>query len=384
LITQGLALPVFAKAVRRGPLPTWTVGSTIVTSSVNKSVDNLGRRVARGGLGSPLSRRWFLASAATSAAALGLAACGVGGGGPTTTPPATDTAGFPVTLKGKEGTATIPAEPQRVIALGLQRDADTALALGVTPIAMAENTFIASPIAPWLDAKLTGQKPELINTTEGIPLEKIASLRPDLILATGSYELTDNYTALAQIAPTVSYIDTAATDSWQQRTTLIGKALGREEQAQKAITDIEAQIKQTVQENPDFAGKTFSFSVVSSREIYTVLEGDAAVTFLKQLGMTLSPKIAKLPRAGLPEPRSVVSLENISMLNADVVIITYFTDDDKEFVESSQLFQQSDAAKSGNYIPLEFVVSFALAFPSPLAIPYALDRVVPAAANVLA
>jgi iron-siderophore transport system substrate-binding protein len=96
-----------------------------------------------------------------------LAACGGGGGGGATTdaPPATDTAGFPVTLKGKEGTATIPAEPQRVIALGLQRDADTALALGVTPIAMAENTFIARPIAPWLDAKLTDQKPELLNTT---------------------------------------------------------------------------------------------------------------------------------------------------------------------------------------------------------------------------
>ncbi|MGH4010793.1 MAG: iron-siderophore ABC transporter substrate-binding protein [Pseudonocardiaceae bacterium] len=357
-----------------------------MTSSVNKSVDNLGRRAARGRLGLPLSRRLFLASAVTGAAALGLAACGGGGGGgaPTDAPLATDTGGFPVTLKGKEGTATIPAEPQRVIALGLQRDADTALALGVTPIAMAENTFIASPIAPWLDAKLAGQKPELINTTEGIPLEKIASLRPDLILATGSYELTDNYAELAQIAPTVSYIDTAATDSWQQRTTIVGKALGREEQARKTITDVEAKIKQAVQNNPAFAGKSFSFSVVSSREIFTVLEGDAAVIFLKQLGMTLAPEIAKLPTAGLPEPRSVVSLENISMLNADVVIITYFVDDDKDFVESSQLFQQFDAVKDGNYIPLNFLVSFALAFPSPLSIPYALDQVVPAVANVLA
>ncbi|MGH3922391.1 MAG: hypothetical protein ACRDTT_05900, partial [Pseudonocardiaceae bacterium] len=52
-----------------------------MTSSVNKSVDNLGRREARDRLGSPLSRRRFLASAVTGAAALGLAACGGGGGG---------------------------------------------------------------------------------------------------------------------------------------------------------------------------------------------------------------------------------------------------------------------------------------------------------------
>lgn len=352
-----------------------------MTSSVNKPMDELVRRAARAPLGPSLNRRLFLVGAATGAA-LGLVACG-GGGATTAAPPTTGTAGFPITLKGKEGTATIPAQPQRVIALGLQRDADTAVALGVTPIAMAENTYIPDPVAPWLDAKLTDQQPELFNTADGIPLEKIASLRPDLILATGSYELTDNYAQLAQLAPTVSYIDTAATDTWQQRTTLIGKALGREEQAQKTITDVEARIKQAVQDNPSFAGKSFSFSVVSSREIYTVLGGDAAVTFLKQLGMTLSPEIAKLPTAGLPEPRSVVSLENISILSSDVMLISYFTDDDKNFVESSQLFQQLDAVKNGDYIPLEFVVAFALAFPSPLAIPYALDQVVPAVANVL-
>ncbi|MGH3813935.1 MAG: hypothetical protein ACRDUV_16025 [Pseudonocardiaceae bacterium] len=90
------------------------------------------------------------------------------------------------------------------------------------------------------------------------------------------------------------------------------------------------------------------------------------------------------PDAGLAEPRALVSMENLGVLDADVVIIAHFADDDRTFVESSPLFQQLDAVKNGDYIPMEFLVSFALAFLSPLSIPYALDRVVPAVADVLA
>ncbi|MDQ3761427.1 MAG: hypothetical protein M3460_06915 [Actinomycetota bacterium] len=34
---------------------------------------------------------------------------------------------------------------------------------------------------------------ELLNTGDGLPFEKIAGLRPDVILATDSYELADAY-----------------------------------------------------------------------------------------------------------------------------------------------------------------------------------------------
>ncbi|MDQ3761426.1 MAG: iron-siderophore ABC transporter substrate-binding protein [Actinomycetota bacterium] len=353
-----------------------------MTSPVDSTVDNLADRVARGRLGKPLSRRLFLAGTTVGAATLGLAACG--GGSTTEAPPITGSADFPVTLKGKEGTATIPAEPQRVVTLGLQRDTDTALALGVTPIAMTENTFVPNGIAPWVESELTDPRPELLNTTDGIPFEKIVGLRPDLILATDSQVLPDNYTRLAQIAPTVSYLDGVSTDTWQQRTTLIGRALGRDEQAQKIITDLEARVAQTAQDNPAFAGKTFSQTVVGGREVYAVLEGDTAVAFLEQLGLRISPEVAALPNADLPEPRALVSLENLGVLEADIMIITYLSDNDRAFLESNQLFQQLDAVKNGNYIPLDFLVSFALAYLSPLTIPYGLDRAVPAMANVLA
>ncbi len=332
---------------------------------------------ARERLGTPLSRRLFL----VGTAALGLAACG-GNSSTTETPPAAD-AGFPVTLQGKEGTATIPAPPQRVIAVGFQRDTDTALALGVTPIAMVENTLFPNLIAPWVETELTGPKPELLNTGNGLPFEKIAGLRPDLILATDSYELTDNYARLAEIAPTLSYVDGVDSDTWQQRTAHIGKALGRGEQAQKIIADTEDKIKQAAQDHPNFAGKTFSVSAVSGGLLETVLEGDAAVTFLEQLGLRISPEVAALPQSGNPG-RANVSLENLGVLDADIVFVNYVTDDDRALIESNPVFQRLDAVQNGNYLALGLPVALATGFPSPLSIPYGLDRTVTAVAKVLA
>lgn len=351
---------------------------TTCIDDTDDTMDDLVSQAARDQLGTPLSRRLFLAGIA----AVGLAACGTNSS-TTDTPPATSSAGFPVTLQGKEGTATIPTKPQRVISLGLQRDTDTALALGVTPIAMVENALFPNLIAPWVEAELTGPKPELLNTGNGLPFEKIAGLRPDLILATDSYELTDNYARLAEIAPTLSYVDSVDSDTWQQRTTYIGKALGRDEQAQKIITDIEDKIRQAAQDHPTFAGKTFSVSAVGSGMLETVLKGDAAVTFLEQLGLRLSPEVAALPQSGNPG-RANVSMENLGVLDADIVFMNYVNDDDRTLIESNPIFQQLGAVKNGNYLVLGLPVSFATGFPSPLSIPYGLDRTVTAVAKVLA
>jgi iron complex transport system substrate-binding protein len=356
-----------------------------VTSPMDDTAGNLAGRAAFGRWERvphprPLSRRLFLAGAAAGAATLGLAACGSEGNPPAEAP--SGVAGFPVTLTGKEGTATISAPPERVVALGFQRDAETALALGATPIAMAASFIFPSGITPWAEAALTNGRPELLNTGDGLPFEKIAGLRPDVILATDSYELTDAYDRLAQIAPTVSYIEGPDSDTWQQRAELIGRALGRGEQAEQVLADIQNKINQVVADNPAFAGKTFSFSYVAGGVLEALVGDDASVTFLEQLGLTISPEVAALPQS---EPgRSPISPENIGVLEADVMIVAAQTDDDRNFFESNPLFPQLNAVKNENYIPIPFPVAAAMGFPSPLSIPYALDALVPAVAKVLA
>jgi iron complex transport system substrate-binding protein len=309
-----------------------------------------------------------------------LTACG--GGGDSSGAAPSGTAGFPVTVSGKEGAATVSAPPQRVVALGFQRDAETALALGVTPIAMTASVVFPSGIAPWVEAALANRKPELLNTGDGLPFEKIAGLQPDVILATDSYELTDAYGRLAQIAPTVSYLAGPDSDTWQQRVELIGKALGRDKQAEQVLAGTQNKIDQVVENNPSFAGKTFSFGYVAGGELSALVGDDASVTFLQQLGLKLSPEVAALSEA---EPgRAPISPEKLGVLEAEVMIVAAQTDDDRKFVESNPLFSQLNAVKNGNYISIPFPVAVAMGFPSPLSIPYALEEMVPAVAKVLA
>jgi iron complex transport system substrate-binding protein len=363
-------------AQRLGSLPDYLIHRWLLSDATSVGLLDTGCNH----LGSPFTRRLFLAGT-IGATTLGLAACGADNSTTGASQP-TGAAGFPITLAGKEGTTTINAEPQRVIALGFQRDTDTALALGVTPIAITENSIFPNGIAPWVESELTEPKPEMLNTDEGIPFEQVAGLRPDLILSTDDYDLANNYSRLAQIASTLSYLEGPANDTWQQRTTLIGKALGRSEQAQKIITDIETQITQTAQAHPAFAGKTFSRFYAFQGEIRVILRGDPGVTIIEQLGLKLSPQVAALPAADTPG-RGVVSLENLGVLEADVMLVSYTTPADRTFLESQQVFQELDAVKDGKYVRQEQIVAAALGFPSALSIPWGLDRTVTAIANVL-
>ncbi|MGH3897269.1 MAG: hypothetical protein ACRDTA_03270, partial [Pseudonocardiaceae bacterium] len=90
-----------------------------------------------------------------------------------------------------------------------------------------------------------------------------------------------------------------------------------------------------------------------------------------------------LPQSGNPG-RANVSLENLGVLDADVIFVTYVTDDDRALIEANPVFQRLDAVRNGNYLSLDLPVALATGFPSPLSIPYGLDRTVTAVAEVLA
>ncbi|MGQ0773128.1 MAG: iron-siderophore ABC transporter substrate-binding protein [Pseudonocardiales bacterium] len=325
------------------------------------------------------TRRQFLIGGAALTALL--AGCG-SDAEPSPDAPADD-GRFPRTLVGKEGTATIPAEPQRVVTVGFQRDTDTVLALGVTPIAMVRHDQFESGSAPWVEAALVGATPQLLAGAAGLPFEQIAALRPDLIVATDDYELTTNYARLTQIAPTVSYLGGVESDTWQQRTTHIGAALGRDEQAQQLVTDTQLLVTQAAMANPAFAGKTFSRFYAYEGEIRAITGADASVTLLEDLGFKVAPEVAALPQNDTPG-RASVSLENLSVLDtADLMLVSYPSPADRTFIESSPLFPQLNAVKNGTYVVFEQSVALALGFPSALSIPYGLDRMVAAIADAL-
>ncbi|MGH2943790.1 MAG: iron-siderophore ABC transporter substrate-binding protein [Solirubrobacteraceae bacterium] len=290
---------------------------------------------------------------------------------------------FPVTIDGAFGPTRIARRPERVVAAGFLRDGDDALALGITPIAMATLDSFPAGFSPWTLAALGSAKPVRLAATERMPFERIAAARPDLILATDVRALEQHYDKLAGIAPTLAYTKGAEADPWQQRARRIGRALGRSPQAAELIARIERRIGAVRGAHPEFAGRTFTIGPVMGGTIYTVTRtSDAAAAFLGDLGLELSPRVVGL--RGSVAGRAEVSPERISLLDADVMMLTYGSPGDRRTVESSPLFERLGAVRRGAYVPLDLTVALASGYPGLLAIPYALERIVAPLAKALA
>lgn len=322
-----------------------------------------------------LTRRGFLGGLAGSAGLLGLAACSSS----TPSERASDAAGgYPVRIAGKFGDTVVPNPPKRIVTLGQGPDADAAMALGVAPVAITRDPTAEGGIQPWLKQRLTGQQPVLLDAGDGPPLEQIAALRPDLIVATTYYALAQFHDKLAGIAPVLAYASGPNVDRWQDTTTRLGQALGRAEAAATAVAAVERTITGDRTAHPGFQGKTFTFGPVQpDGKIYTTSSADdLSATLLAQLGLTLSPRATALPPSST-KGKSIVSPEQLDLLDADVLILTYITPGQQQKLEASALFKRLNAVRRGAYVVLPLPVAVAMAFPSVLSVPYALQQTIP-------
>ena len=285
---------------------------------------------------------------------------------------------FPVTITHKLGTAKIESAPRRIVALG-EVDQDTLLALGITPVGMAELTGVQPDgLAPWTAPKLTGEKPKLLKAGEaGFNLEEIAALRPDLILAGGDFYIDKEYDKLSKLAPTVAYQTGPAEDAWQQIAVQTAKAVGREADGTKLVGDVDTKIAAVKTEHPELQGKGFAFTSVFPNGNLAVMKSkdDTSVKLLEQFGMKLPEQIAKLPGDGFA---AELSMEKISVLDVDV-LISHYNDDPatQKKIEGNKLFAGLDVVKRGSYVPIDLKAFWPLRTPTPLAVPYVIDNVVP-------
>jgi iron complex transport system substrate-binding protein len=79
----------------------------------------------------------------------------------------------------------VPKRPERIVIVGLTEQ-DVVLALGCKPIATTEWWYGDRPgaIWPWARSTMGADNPKVLEATDGIPIEKVAALRPDLIIGT--------------------------------------------------------------------------------------------------------------------------------------------------------------------------------------------------------
>lgn len=294
---------------------------------------------------------------------------------------------FPVTVEHIYGTTTIPAEPLRVVSVGMHEQ-DFLYALGIAPVGVKE-WWGDHPYAtwPWAEAArlAVGAEPEVMDTS-GINLEWVLAQDPDLIIAI--YVTMDEaiYAELSKIAPVVvtpaGYEPWGA--PWQSELKIIDQATsGTTEKSDAIVADFDARYAQARADYPELAGKTGTNVYVTEGGGFNAWgSGDLASKFLIDLGLVFPPELDAMAQ---DDNRIDISEENMRLLDMDVAI--WPIDDpaagQQAAIEAMPLYQNLDLAEQGRSLWLDDgkgLAYAAMSWQTPLSLVYLLDILPPALA----
>ncbi|MGP3978258.1 iron-siderophore ABC transporter substrate-binding protein [Streptomyces sp. 8N114] len=336
---------------------------------------------------SPLLPRARRAAAAAFLALLlaATAACGSDDGshdrdGEGSTSASAEKGAFPVTIKHKFGSTTVKSQPKRVVTVGLS-DQDAALALGTVPVGTTEWLGeYKGAVGPWAKDKLgSAETPTVLKDTgTGPQVEKIAKLRPDVILALYAGLTKEQYRTLSKIAPVVAQPSGIPDYSirWQEQTETIGKTLGRPAKAKKLIAGVEKRIAKAASEHPEFKGKT-AVMATPYQGLYIFGPQDNRTRLLNDLGF-VEPK--GLAKAVGKEFGAKISKERTDLLDNDATL-WFMTSPEKDAAKlhKDKLYGDLKVVKEGREINVKEKSDYghAISFVSVLSLPYTLDRLVP-------
>ena len=134
---------------------------------------------------------------------------------------------------------------------------DDLLAVGVVPVAVT-NWFGDQPFGvwPWAQPKLGTAQPVVLDLSNGIQIDQIATLKPDLIVATNAGLDADTYAKLSAIAPTVAQSgEDAFFEPWKDQANIIGQAVFKDADMGKLISDLDDKFVNAGKSNASFSGK---------------------------------------------------------------------------------------------------------------------------------
>lgn len=318
-----------------------------------------------------------------------LTGCSTGSTEPTDSaaePTATTTAdadAFPVTIEHALGETTIESEPTRVATLGWT-DHDHALALGVVPVGATKITWGGNEAGSteWFDAAVEeagAEAPVRYDDADGAPIDEVAELAPDLILATNSGITEAEYAKLSTIAPVVAYPEAPWTTSWQTSLEMVGRALGRTALAEEVEADTEATIEQARADNPELQGAELIYGYLAATDLSTIgmyAPEDPRVSILRDFGMVDAPAVADAIKPG--QFYGTVSAEKAADLSSDVFVTWVDSADSVQTIEDDKLLGKIPAIAEGHwYAETDKQNAMASTNPTPLSIPVIVSDFLP-------
>lgn len=269
------------------------------------------------------------------------------------------------------GEITLPRPARRVVSLGYTTH-DALLALGVVPLAI-RYWYGNYPygVWPWAQSYLGDAKPELL--VGEVPMEKVAALAPDLIVAIGSGISHAEYKVLSQIAPVLMHDASYAAfgTPWTAMTETIGKAVGKDGEAAQLIRNTHQMFTDAQTRHPHWAGKTAVAANYMGGESSAFIKGDTRATFLRDLGFGTPQKLKAL--SSVNSFYLTLSPEDLTPLDADVLVWISAFEAAPDLV-NLPMRKTLTAHKQGREVFAGPLVSGALSMGSVLSIPFALKR----------
>ncbi|MDJ1132104.1 iron-siderophore ABC transporter substrate-binding protein [Streptomyces iconiensis] len=338
-----------------------------------------------------LTKSWRRLAATLSAAVLGaglLAGCGSDSADkPSDEAPAAAGGEFPVTVDHAFGSTKVTKAPQRVVSVGYTDD-QALLALGTKPVGMVDqypNPAGKSPDIntqwPWVKDKWGKTRPEVImkNGDSAPNYEKIAALRPDLIVAVYSEIDKAAYDKLSKIAPTVGRTKAEKepfSAPWQDNARHIAKALGKEDEGAKLVKGIDGKLAAAREEHPEFAKQTAVVLSWYKDSVAPFTTTDVRGRLVTGIGFKGEKKIDKVAGGKFS---TELSPERVDLVDVDRVFVVN-DKADQESLKKFKLFANLSVAKKGNVSYLLDsegpAVGAAMSQSTLLSLPYAIDELV--------
>lgn len=312
--------------------------------------------------------------------ALTVAGCGSKDDTPAAAASTGSTDAFPVTISHAYGKTEITKRPERVVVVGY-KEQDYYLALGTVPVAIRD-WYGDQPSAtwPWAQSYLNGAKPTVLPRAE-LDFEQIVGLNPDVIVGMSAGLTKEQYDTLAKIAPTVA--QPSDTDdwavTWQDMTRKAGAILGRNTEAEKLVTELQATIAAAATQYPALKGASTVFASAYENQYYVYSPTATGSQVLLSLGLTMSDEVKKLTDNA--NAYVTLSKERFDLVDVKVAVWSEAaTDAQVTTLLANALYASLAVHKEGRDVFLGTEANGALSFSSVLSLPYVVEKVVPALA----
>lgn len=280
---------------------------------------------------------------------------------------------------GEDSAGAGSAEEVRVASLGLG-DADTVLALGITPVAVApwgaQGDGDPSGVGPWAKELLGDAQPEVIyNTASGFTadvLEQVTASDPTQIIAVNQAVDQEAQKSLEEIAPLTmkpeGFEDWQV--PWEEQVKTIASAVEKEEEGDKLIDKAQGAFDEFKESHPELNGKRAAIVMPYDGKLGLYTSDDGRGQFIEDLGFEIPQELEGDGSSFFVD----YAPENYSQLNnVDYLFVLDYNGAVDELKKDST-FQGLDVVKDGRVRYLETDTGNAMSMPNPLTIPWAVDK----------